>query len=589
MFRVTSATALLAALAIVQLSWAQAQPANGYQRVITIQGPGNQRQECRVLRTWRERDGRIGYEVVALKTGERMTLFEGSEPTSDGEAGGPLSRFAARLFGNHMDGPDMVVDGIERRPQAPQPPLAAVASATPGINGQSTVTNSQSTATRSTNQQCVRSSSAAKPRPSSYAQLVIQEPSSDGWRSHQDNKAKSSQQPGKGTETATSSGGAQIIKASANPSAAFVAATPAGDWRQSWGNAEVSTHEESAPRLHPVNAALAADSAKKEGSPSDCAVSSERCPCPGASCEAPPPQGHSLLRRLHQAIHRDRNPSQNEDAPPELTAASGEGAVFDPTRPGAASIAMAKAAASASSMPADWDQVNAFTPAEALNRRKRQPLSAFEEPADGGSGSATTGNTAQSSLRRLAWLRSRKIQDSSQSLPGMINTQAVAQQNSMTSYSGTMAPAAGIPAGVAFSNVSTGMGLPGGPVPNAGGRDCAQLLAMLQDSPYPSHREWAADALSSVDGPLHPMIAAALIKGANQDPAATVRASCIRCLAKVSAGGPSVVAVLESLRTDPDRRVRDEASAALAVLGKTVADPLSTSNEAGGAILPAGN
>src|SRR5262249_23095943 len=54
-----------------------------------------------------------------------------------------------------------------------------------------------------------------------------------------------------------------------------------------------------------------------------------------------------------------------------------------------------------------------------------------------------------------------------------------------------------------------------------------QLLNMLQESLYPSQREWAADNLAGCDWRTHPHVVQALVTGAVKDPAATVRAGCV--------------------------------------------------------------
>ena len=59
----------------------------------------------------------------------------------------------------------------------------------------------------------------------------------------------------------------------------------------------------------------------------------------------------------------------------------------------------------------------------------------------------------------------------------------------------------------------------------------------------------------------------ALLTAAREDPAATVRASCVRCLAKMKANCPPALATLQSLKSDSDPRVQREVEQALSILG----------------------
>jgi len=99
------------------------------------------------------------------------------------------------------------------------------------------------------------------------------------------------------------------------------------------------------------------------------------------------------------------------------------------------------------------------------------------------------------------------------------------------------------------------------------------LLTMLHDSVYPSHREWAAEKLALIDWRTSPDVVQALLVGCREDPAATVRASCIRSIAKMGVNTVPAVNTLQALRSDPDPRVQQEVEQALNVLtpGQTFA------------------
>lgn len=93
-----------------------------------------------------------------------------------------------------------------------------------------------------------------------------------------------------------------------------------------------------------------------------------------------------------------------------------------------------------------------------------------------------------------------------------------------------------------------------------------QLVTSLRDSLYPSQREWAADNLAAVDWRTHPEVVQVLTATAREDPAATVRVGCIRCLARMNVNTVPVVSAVRDLKNDVDPRVRQEAERALSTL-----------------------
>jgi hypothetical protein len=93
-----------------------------------------------------------------------------------------------------------------------------------------------------------------------------------------------------------------------------------------------------------------------------------------------------------------------------------------------------------------------------------------------------------------------------------------------------------------------------------------QMLATLHESLYPSQREWTACSLANLDWRAYPQILPALLNAARQDSAATVRAACAACLARMNTGDPQVLTTLQALRNDADMRVRQAATQALSRL-----------------------
>jgi hypothetical protein len=109
------------------------------------------------------------------------------------------------------------------------------------------------------------------------------------------------------------------------------------------------------------------------------------------------------------------------------------------------------------------------------------------------------------------------------------------------------------------------------PTPNssapAGPASVPQIMVALKESQLPSQREWAAEQLSAQNWRTQPQVVASLTTGAREDPAATVRAACVRALVRMKVNTLDVVTVVQDLRNDRDPRVRQEADAAMEMLG----------------------
>lgn len=108
-------------------------------------------------------------------------------------------------------------------------------------------------------------------------------------------------------------------------------------------------------------------------------------------------------------------------------------------------------------------------------------------------------------------------------------------------------------------------------------------LAVLRVSDLPSQRQLAVDALAESNWAVHPEVPASILAAATGDPAATVRAACIRSLVKMALKTPEVTTALESLTADRDPLVRSEAADALASLNSS---PPATSSTGSGSNLP---
>jgi hypothetical protein len=93
------------------------------------------------------------------------------------------------------------------------------------------------------------------------------------------------------------------------------------------------------------------------------------------------------------------------------------------------------------------------------------------------------------------------------------------------------------------------------------------LLKMLQESDYPSQREWAADQLAGQGMRSSPQVVTAIMAAARDDLAPMVRACCVRCLIKMGVQTMPMGKLLEDLKSDPDPRVRDAVQEASRTLG----------------------
>src|SRR5262249_42568518 len=102
---------------------------------------------------------------------------------------------------------------------------------------------------------------------------------------------------------------------------------------------------------------------------------------------------------------------------------------------------------------------------------------------------------------------------------------------------------------------------PGQPAPLS--QQAQVWMTTLRESLYPAQREWAAQNMASLDPATHPQVGQALLLSARQDPAATVRAGCVNCLARMKVCNAQVIADLTALKADGDSRVRQEVEQAL--------------------------
>jgi hypothetical protein len=103
-------------------------------------------------------------------------------------------------------------------------------------------------------------------------------------------------------------------------------------------------------------------------------------------------------------------------------------------------------------------------------------------------------------------------------------------------------------------------------------RQVALAVVALREALLPSEREMATIQLGRCDWRSNGPVIEALISAAKEDPAASVRAACVRALVKMNVNTVPVVAALQALRSDNDPRVQQEVTQALAVLAAGLAN-----------------
>jgi hypothetical protein len=113
------------------------------------------------------------------------------------------------------------------------------------------------------------------------------------------------------------------------------------------------------------------------------------------------------------------------------------------------------------------------------------------------------------------------------------------------------------------------------PAPAAPSLSAPQLTTMLHDSLYPSQREWAAEKLAMLDWKQNEPAVQALTQAVREDPAATVRATCIRSLARMKVDSYGAVSAIQAAKKDSDIRVRTEADEALGVMAPGAVTPVA--------------
>src|SRR5438105_4627588 len=152
----------VAAVAWAGLAWGQSaempSPMLSHPRVITVQDLGKAAQRCRVLRSWRETNGMVAFEVQSISTGERMTVVESSaiSARAGSQPGSRMESMTTRIY--HWS-------GATPPPGAPLPPPNAVVHAAPATPPSPTGSVNNNFVARPSPAPAPGTATAAKPAP----------------------------------------------------------------------------------------------------------------------------------------------------------------------------------------------------------------------------------------------------------------------------------------------------------------------------------------------------------------------------------------------------------------------------------------
>jgi len=519
------------------------------QATITVQEQGKLAQKCKILKTWKTPEGSTAYQVRALDTGEIMTIVESGPVTKLSEFG-PGSRIqamATRIFHwgrGQTPPPGTPIAPSEYvqstpMPVAPQvvqaPPVVPATPAMPAKPVVTPVVTAAQPATPPPPKVDQAATAAPTPKPPEAPKTTSTSALSD-WRKSW-GKANDFKSTESSTPTAQTTSKQDKKEPAALPHADMTAPDPLKS-PEKYARITLETKKDSTTAANADKAKTGMSPAKPTAySKSDMAgdqktkISSAMQPSTETTTMAVPQLQYIAVPIVTVPDFRrlpSPPPGPPQVVPPSLAArnaaAASQGAVSRPFGPGPTT--------------SDPGVTNAFMspPSEEAVARVTNafgPMDANEEPQMG---------------------------------PGVANNsrQALMARNA----AGSQAPAH-VPMNLPAPAVMRA-GFEGAPA-SAGSADATtktipQMMSALHDSLLPSQREWALEGLAKTDWRSNPAIVKAILQAAKDDPAATVRAGCVRCLAKMKASTEEVVQGVQGLKYDSDPRVRHEFEEAMHVL-----------------------
>ncbi len=498
-----------------------AQPTAGgpQEQVISVREFDKPAQKCRVLKTWKQADGSIAYQVQALDTGAKMTIVEATVPGATG------ATTTTRILQSPSD----------KAVATSEPPTAVVAqTSTPGRSwfGWPWHNSPSSTTTIAAAPQA---SAPAAPSAAALPPLTF-------W---------STSAPSAPSNTAASPGTA--------------AGLPARDWRQSWGSTQASTPVNPTPAPFPSSKRVtaSADLPGAEVQPYDPLLHPEDNArvqsLLGRGAEAPP----FAAAVSSGSSHRLAPTPSASPAPPavEMVVPPGMGSVLAANAPELAVVAPPPGHAGPPPVEMNAYEANAFcTPVAPKPTGPEGP---------GVAPSRVAPDTIPPSVLALLPKGPPEMPPLPPDPTGMERQMRLAAAMAQGYPSGGMVlpmpPRYVPPAQLApppepqqtVQVLQTSSQLPLE-------ASLPQLTEMLRGAYYPSQREWAASQLSTMNWHDEPGVVMSLMTAARSDAAPLVRAACVRSLAGMTTSPLPVADTLQVLCQDPDVRVRQEAEQALA-------------------------
>jgi hypothetical protein len=518
-------------------------PASAQEQFVTVQETGKPAQRCKVISSWKTADGATAYKVKALDTGEILTIIESGAATTGTQPGRRMQTVAMRIF--HW--------GRDNNPPAgvPMAPNEVVRTSPPVVGTQQYVVPSTTApandAARRWNQ---------TPATANTTSGTPSDPSD--WRK---SWGQSSEPPR--TTTSALAGGVRDISLPHSDSKRPDPLQMPEDYRSRMSDIVPTTKKQDStktdddkskpktttsylPSLQPIPVA---DSTRaRTASESSIARRTETTDRRTMQTATSSADSHEVGRVQSLSVPVVSIPEKREELTPVTqTLTQGTPTYIRQDEPTARGRTTWPAATPAPA-PLDPSVVNAFShvpTTEEVVRGSNAFATMPSGPVNLPSGNMHRGQypnyaNAMAMARTQSMMANPAVQGTAQ-WGYQTETQAMAVSHSATSGLGTQ---------------------PISP-------ESKYWLDVLHDSLYPSQREWAAETLSALDWKSNPKVVQAMVAGAREDPAATVRAACVRCLTKMKANSKEVLAAIAALKNDTDPRVRQEADQAILALATT--------------------
>jgi hypothetical protein len=509
-------------------------------RVITVTEMGKPAQKCKILREWKMTDGSTARQVEDVATGEKLTIVETAVlSTSVGAQGSNMVKsVASRIY--HWGKSETAPAGTPMPPNETGTPAVAAKPAVPEKKSaepvvtppkQATTVKSAEPVVTPPKQTTAQNTAPASPYISSRttggsekSTGVLPAPTTSATSQAKDS-TQSNYQIARPVwnQTPAGSQNTEVAQAPTQP------AQPS-DWRKSWGKLPEGVKKDDTAKA-PAKADSTATPVKTDLKPT--VTKNDAAPKPQTDPLSDPTPYTKVA--VDQKINEKMNLPKRDEKPVSLVKAPEPLPPLPPLppldKPAPMSPTPGVSAAAAAAMPAAPSMPTA-TPVVRVETISAVPVVAAPVVVAPVAAAPVAVSPAPVASRHS--LRHDKAATSAMPAPEPVG-RVIVQNNEM-------------------------------PMTASNTMDMQHLLRILHESIYPSQREWAADQLADCDWKQNAPIVDALVKCAKEDPAATVRAGCVRCLSRMHVDTVPVVMVVQSLKADPDPRVRTEVTEALATL-----------------------